>query len=140
MILLIKVTYCEQVIIMKLGDIIIKYREDHGMSQRQFAKTCGLSNGFIAMLEKGANPKTGQPLVPAFETMNKLAAGMNITLGQLLCRIGDVKDMGEEFSVSVPVREGSLEYELRQVTENMTDEQKQKVLEYAMFIRHRDKQ
>ena len=124
--------------IMKLGDIIIKYRQEHGMSQRQFAKDCGLSNGFIAMIEKGVNPKTGQPLTPAFDTMNKLATGMHLTLGQLLTQIGDVKNMGEEFFVSVPVKEGSLEYELRRVTEGMTDGQKRDVLKFAMFLKQKE--
>lgn len=123
---------------MKLGDIIIKYRQEHGISQRQFAKDCGLSNGFIAMIEKGINPKTGQPLTPAFGTLTKLATGMHLTLGQLLAQIGDVKDMGEEFCVLVPVREGGIEYELRRVTEDMTDGQKQEVLRYAMYLKQKE--
>ena len=44
---------------MKIGDLIQKYRAEHDMSQRQFAIMCGLSNGYISMLEKGKNPKTG---------------------------------------------------------------------------------
>lgn len=41
---------------MTLRDLISAYRKDHGLSQRQFANQCGLSNGYISMLEKGINP------------------------------------------------------------------------------------
>jgi transcriptional regulator with XRE-family HTH domain len=41
---------------MTLKDLIIEYRNDHGLSQRQFATACGLSNGYISMLEKEMNP------------------------------------------------------------------------------------
>ena len=37
---------------MTLKDLVIKYRADNGLSQRQFALQCGLSNGYISMLEK----------------------------------------------------------------------------------------
>lgn len=45
---------------MTLGEIIVKYRLEHGLSQRQFALRCGLSNGYIAMIEKNRNPATGK--------------------------------------------------------------------------------
>lgn len=37
---------------MTLGEFIRKYRSEHDLSQRQFALKCGLSNGYISMLEK----------------------------------------------------------------------------------------
>ena len=43
---------------MTIGKIIKNYREEKNMSQRQFARKCKLSNGYIAMLERGINPKT----------------------------------------------------------------------------------
>lgn len=49
---------------MTLKDLIIEYRNDHGLSQRQFATACGLSNGYISMLEKEMNPNTKLPVTP----------------------------------------------------------------------------
>ncbi len=68
---------------MKLGDIIREYREAHDLSQRQFANLCGLSNGYISMLEKGVNPGTGRPLTPTLPQLNKLAGGMKMSLSEL---------------------------------------------------------
>ena len=48
---------------MTLSDLVQEYRREHGLSQRQFASICGLSNGYISMLERNVNPKTGQPFV-----------------------------------------------------------------------------
>ena len=55
---------------MTLKDLIIEYRNDHGLSQRQFATACGLSNGYISMLEKGMNPNTKLPVTPTLPKLN----------------------------------------------------------------------
>ena len=57
---------------MNLGDLIRNYREKHDLSQRQFAEMCDLSNGYISILEKGANPNTGKPVVPTIPQLKKL--------------------------------------------------------------------
>jgi len=51
---------------MTLGDFLRKYRDDHNISQRSFAKACGVSNGYISMIEKGINPKTNEPITPLY--------------------------------------------------------------------------
>ena len=53
---------------MTLSDLVQEYRREHGLSQRQFASICGLSNGYISMLERNVNPKTGQPVTPVSYT------------------------------------------------------------------------
>ena len=69
---------------MHLGDVIKQYRRDHGkMSMQAFADKCGLSKGYIAMLERNKNSKTGEPIVPSAETFAKVADAMNMTLDQL---------------------------------------------------------
>ena len=52
---------------MTLGDLIKEYRTAHDVSQRQFAAMCGLSNGYISMLEKGEpkDKKACDPDAPA---------------------------------------------------------------------------
>lgn len=75
---------------MKLGDLIAQYRADHSLSQRQFANACGLSNGYISMLEKGKNPATGKPVTPTIPQLKKLSGGMGLTLMELLDLVDDM--------------------------------------------------
>lgn len=75
---------------MKLKDLLITYRENNNLSQRQFAQRCKLSNGYISMLEKGINPNTGLPVTPTIPVLTKLASGMNISLHQLLSMADDM--------------------------------------------------
>lgn len=75
---------------MKLGDLIIQYRASHGLSQRQFASICGLSNGYISMLERGKNPSTNKPVTPTIPQLKKLATGMSISLMDLLDQVDDM--------------------------------------------------
>ena len=58
---------------MKLGDLIRDYRNAHDLSQRQFADTCDLSNGYISILGKGIDPNTGKPVTPTIPQLRKLA-------------------------------------------------------------------
>lgn len=69
---------------MHLGDVIKRYRSEHGrMSMQSFADKCGLSKGYIAMLERNVNSKTGEPVVPSIETFIKVASAMDMTLDEL---------------------------------------------------------
>lgn len=69
---------------MTIREIIIKYREENNLSQRQFAEKCGVSNGYISMLENDVNPSTGRPAVPSLTMLRKIAKGMNMSLDDLL--------------------------------------------------------
>lgn len=71
-----------------LADIIVQYRTDHDLSQRQFSAHCGISNGYIAMIERGMNPKTGKPVVPTIPSLIKIASGMGMALSDLLHAVG----------------------------------------------------
>lgn len=84
---------------MKLGELIRTYRERSKLSQRQFADKCDLSNGYISILEKGLNPNTGRPVTPTIPQLKKLAAGMNITIGEMFEL---VDDMPIDISVGIP--------------------------------------
>ena len=81
---------------MTLVELIQEYRAEHGLSQRQFATECDLSNGYISMLERGKNPKTGQPITPTLVALQKLATGMNMTLNEMLTKVEDMPvDLGD---------------------------------------------
>ena len=75
---------------MKLRDLIKNYRDDHDLSQRQFANQCNLSNGYISILERGANPKAGKPVTPTIPQLKKLADGMAMTLNELFEKVDDM--------------------------------------------------
>lgn len=75
---------------MTLSDLVQEYRREHGLSQRQFASVCGLSNGYISMLERNINPKTGQPVTPSLPALKKIADGMGISLTDLFTRTDDI--------------------------------------------------
>lgn len=59
---------------MTLGEIIINYRNEHGISMREFARKCGLSNSYVSMLERGFDGR-GKPIVPSIETIDAVAKG-----------------------------------------------------------------
>lgn len=70
---------------MTLSEYLAKYRAEHGnISQRELAKQCGVSNGYIAMLERGYAPASGEPVTPSMKIMRKLAEGMRVDLDELL--------------------------------------------------------
>ena len=75
---------------MKLSEVIKKYRESHDLSQRQLGAQCGLSTGYISLIEKEINPQTGKPMVPSLPVMNKLSIAMGLTLDELLAMCDDM--------------------------------------------------
>ena len=89
---------------MTLQDAIKKYREEHDLTMQAFASRCGLSKGYISMLESGKHPQSRRAIVPSIETYLKLASGMGISLDELLgqiepssmARIGLDEDYGSD--------------------------------------------
>ena len=79
-----------EAISLTIGEVIKQYREEHGMSQRQFAIKCNMSNGYVSMLENGVNPKTKQPIMPSISALNTIASAMNISLHELLLQADDM--------------------------------------------------
>lgn len=73
---------------MKLGDIIRKYREEHFLSQREFARKCQLSNAQISLLEKGVG-SSGEPFMPSYRTISKVAKGMGLSSEALIAQVED---------------------------------------------------
>ena len=71
---------------MTLAEYLAKYRAEHGnISQRELAERCGVSNGYIAMLEREYAPAADKPPVtPSMRIIRKLAQGMGVDLDELL--------------------------------------------------------
>lgn len=74
---------------MKLSHIITDYRSQMKISQREFARRCGLSNSYISFIENEHNPRTGKPIVPTLEQYQKIASGMGLTVHQLFERLDE---------------------------------------------------
>lgn len=74
---------------MFLGDIILNYRKEKGISQRDFAKQCNISHSYIAMLEKNIDARTGKPICPTLETIKNISIGMRIPIDDLLKMLDD---------------------------------------------------
>ena len=85
---------------MKLSAIVIDYRQKMDISQREFARRCGLSNSYISFIENEVNPRTGRPIVPTLEQYQKIASGMNMTVHQLFELLD--KDAPVDLRQSIP--------------------------------------
>lgn len=72
---------------MTLGQIIRAYREENHMSMSDFAKSSGLSKGYISQLENNLNPRTGEPPVPSINSIEKAANGMFMTFDELFSQL-----------------------------------------------------
>lgn len=69
---------------MTLGEIVKQYRVKHNLSLRDFSKLCGLSNGYISMLEKNENPRSKKPIVSSLDTVRVISETVGISLDDLL--------------------------------------------------------
>ena len=111
---------------MTLGDYIRVYRKEAKLSQREFAKKCDLSNGYISMLERGINPKTKEPITPSLIQLKKLADGMCVTINDILSEVDDMPvDVGVSMKEQPTVSDGLSEAKrsLIRFAEGLTDEQ-----------------
>ncbi|TEB06399.1 helix-turn-helix domain-containing protein [Pelotomaculum propionicicum] len=61
----------------EIGNIIARYREMQGLSQRKLASLIGLSHGYLAKIEKGTEN-------PSLETLKAIAEGLGIPVSKLL--------------------------------------------------------
>lgn len=123
---------------MTLKDLIAEYRNEHGLSQRQFATACGLSNGYISMLENGLNPNTKLPVTPSLPKLKQLASGMGMTLTDLLVKVDDMPVElildDEESKKLVPEIEDELDAEIIRIVSGLTPEKKQQALSYIQYL------
>ena len=74
---------------MTLSEMIKQYRKARDLSQRDFARRCGLSHSLISILEMGVNPQTGKKPQPDLDTYQKLAMGMNRSVQDMFSDLGN---------------------------------------------------
>ena len=119
---------------MTLKDLVIKYRTENGLSQRQFALQCGLSNGYISMIERGINPSTGEKITPTLQALNKLAAGMHTSLNELFTLVDDMDVDVKMPALSEEDGRTSVDMEIISLLANLTEEKKHQALVFLRFL------
>lgn len=81
---------------MTLGDLVHKYRDDHGLNMQDFADLCGLSKAYISILERNHNPKSGKPPIPSLETIKAISAALGLDFNDVI----DALDSDQEVSLT----------------------------------------
>lgn len=119
---------------MKLSTLIINYRKDHNLSQRQLAAQCGLSTGYISLIEKEINPQTGKTMVPTLNVLNKLAKGMVMSLDQLLAACDDMPVDISASEKTVPDSKDGLDLEIIEAFLSLSETKKQEALRYLNYL------
>lgn len=115
---------------MTLGEVIKEYREKRNISQRKFAEMSGLSNGYISMLEKNENKKTGKPMVPNLDTYKQIASAMGMTVHELFEMADD-----SEVDISVPT-ETELDRQINELLKLLSPVSKRSLLEFLQTLVH----
>lgn len=114
---------------MTIGEVIRRYREDHNLSQRQFALKCNISNGYISMLEKGINPKTNEPIMPSIAALKAISSAMNISLNDLLIQADDMPvNLSLELELQNSPRDDSRLLEFVDLIQKLTNEQQSLII------------
>ena len=94
---------------MRLSEILIEYRKEHGLSQRQFAAMCGISHGYLSMIEGEENQHTKKKANVSLGKLHKIASGMGITLHDLLKKVDDMRvsmEYDNDFAPTDEISEG----------------------------------
>ena len=86
---------------MTIGELVHSYRVNNKMTMQEFADRCGLSKGYISMLEKGKHPQNARLLVPSVITLKKIASALGLDIKAL----GELLDDGAEITINDPTSE-----------------------------------
>lgn len=119
---------------MTLGDIIKKYREENSTTMDQVASLCGITKGYVAMLERNVNSKTGKPVKPTLETILKVCKGLHLDVDEVFDNLDD------DYVVRIPGRPSSdpaLSAPERKLLDNyrsLNQEGQHKLIEYAQDL------
>ena len=117
---------------MKIGEYVSNYREEHGMSQREFARRANLSNVIIGFLEKGVRTN-GEPYLPKFDTIKKVARAMGMSAEQLISECDDF-----DLDISVGMEETPLMEDFMRELQSQSPDEAMLIQAYRLIpIEHR---
>lgn len=116
---------------MKLSDVVIRYRQESGLSQRQLAERAGLSHTYISMIESG-RPTTGKPVKPTVGILIKLANAMHMSLYDLfMCEDVEPEPGAAQFDLAEFASANTPGARLSRVMNGLNEEGWNKVIAYA---------
>lgn len=111
---------------MKLGELLKSYRTEHKLSMDAFCELSDLTKGYISMLEKNEHPKSKKPIVPSYETIEKIAKGMQISVEGLIDMLDDDQEI--QINATPPVLSKS---SIQTIYDQLAPPRQSKVLTYA---------
>ncbi|MGV3765999.1 MAG: helix-turn-helix domain-containing protein [Chitinophagaceae bacterium] len=114
---------------MSLGKKLKDAREHLPMTLRQVEDATGVSNAYLSQLENEKIQK------PSANILYKLSTLYRINLNSLLAAAGII----ESATDSPESKEGEVLNNIAFYSENLSDEEKNQVLEYIKFLRHKKK-
>lgn len=115
---------------MKLGELLKSYRTKHKLSMDAFCELSDLTKGYISMLEKNEHPKSKKPIVPSYETIEKIAKGMQISVEGLIDMLDDDQEI--KINATPPVLSKST---IQTIYDELKPPRQAKVLNYAERLR-----
>ena len=117
---------------MKLGEVVQQYREEHGLSQREFGRRCDLSHVIIQFIEKGER-SNGDAYLPKFDTIRKLARGMGTSAEALISQCEDF-----DLDISVGMEETPLVLDFMKELQSQSTDEAMLIQAYRLIpIEHR---
>lgn len=119
---------------MTIGDVIKNYREKNNVSMGEFAGNCGLSKGYISMLENNINPRNNKPISPTLPSIAKIASGMGIELDSLLKMLDSEQPIVLSEDAPSPSGLSSKQEELLGVYDQLSSRNQGKVLTYSKSL------
>lgn len=111
---------------MKLGELLKSYRTEHKLSMDAFCELSDLTKGYISMLEKNEHPKSKKPIVPSYDTIEKIAKGMQISTEDLI----DMLDDDQEIQINATPTDFS-KSPIQSIYDQLAPPRQGKVLTYA---------
>lgn len=84
-----------------IGEVIKKYRQEHGISMDEFGKRSGLSKAYISLLERGKSTRSNKPIVPSIDTLGAIAKAIGVDLDTLVYML----DPDQEVRLGAPEEE-----------------------------------
>lgn len=120
---------------MTLGDVIKSYRDENKVSMEYVANLCGITKGYVAMLEKNINSKTGRPVKPTIETIVKVCNGLHLDFNSVF----DSLDDDYEINISPSLSSSSAseleltdqEERLLGICRSLNEEGRERLVEYG---------
>ena len=111
---------------MKLGELLKSYRTEHKLSMDAFCELSDLTKGYISMLEKNEHPKSKKPIIPSYETIEKIAKGMQLTVENLIDMLDDDQEI--QINATPPALSKS---RIQTIYDQLHQPRQAKVLTYA---------